>query len=87
MELIFEIRDAEEGGFCARALGHAIFIAESNIHHVPEFTDRLYVIERGEIIFVGKPNEAIKDPAVARIIAGTGPGRAGGGLIEPGRAV
>jgi predicted RNase H-like HicB family nuclease len=25
MELIFEIRDAEEGGFCARALGYAIF--------------------------------------------------------------
>jgi hypothetical protein len=25
MELIFEIRDAEEGGYCAHALGHAIF--------------------------------------------------------------
>jgi len=25
MELIFEIRDAEEGGLYARALGHAIF--------------------------------------------------------------
>ena len=25
MELIFEIRDAEEGGFCARAPSHAIF--------------------------------------------------------------
>jgi len=25
MELIFEVRDAEEGGFVARALGHAIF--------------------------------------------------------------
>jgi hypothetical protein len=25
MELIFEIRDAEEGGFYAHALGHAIF--------------------------------------------------------------
>jgi predicted RNase H-like HicB family nuclease len=25
MELIFEIRDAEEGGYWARALGHAIF--------------------------------------------------------------
>jgi len=25
MELIFEVRDAEEGGFCARALGHGIF--------------------------------------------------------------
>ncbi len=25
MELIFEIRDAEEGGYYAHALGHAIF--------------------------------------------------------------
>ena len=25
MELIFEIRDAEDGGYTARALGHAIF--------------------------------------------------------------
>jgi predicted RNase H-like HicB family nuclease len=25
MELIFEVRDAEEGGFYARALGHAVF--------------------------------------------------------------
>ncbi len=25
MELIFEVRDAEEGGFHARVLGHAIF--------------------------------------------------------------
>lgn len=25
MEIIFEVRDAEEGGFFARALGHAIF--------------------------------------------------------------
>ena len=25
MELIFEVRDAEDGGYCARGLGHAIF--------------------------------------------------------------
>jgi predicted RNase H-like HicB family nuclease len=25
MELIFEVRDSEEGGYCARALGRAIF--------------------------------------------------------------
>ncbi len=25
MELIFEVRDADEGGYCAHALGHAIF--------------------------------------------------------------
>jgi branched-chain amino acid transport system ATP-binding protein len=55
-----------------RALGHAVFIAESNIHHVPEMTDRLYVVERGEIIFAGKPAAARRDPAVARVIEGTG---------------
>jgi len=48
-----------------------VFVAESNIHHVPESTDRLYVIERGEIIFAGSPQDAAKDPAVARIIEGT----------------
>ena len=46
------------GLMAIRASGHAVFMAESNIHHVPEFTDRLYVIERGEIIFAGAPQEA-----------------------------
>jgi branched-chain amino acid transport system ATP-binding protein len=55
-----------------RAFGHAILIAESNIHHVPDFTDRLYVIERGEIIFAGRPADARRNPAVARVIEGTG---------------
>ncbi len=69
-----------------RALGHAVFIAESNIHHVPDFTDRLYVIERGEIVFAGLPELAAKDPAVARIVAGTPP-RGGGDVIEAPPAV
>ncbi len=70
-----------------RASGHAVFIAESNIHHVPEFTDRLYVIERGEIIFVGKPDEADPGPGGGADHRGNQPGRARGGLIEPGQAV
>ena len=61
-----------EGLANIRAFGHAVFIAESNIHHVPDFTDRLYVIERGEIIFAGKPADARRDPAVARVVEGTG---------------
>src|SRR5207248_1005609 len=61
-----------EGLANIRAFGHAAFIAESNIHHVPEFADRLYVIERGEIIFAGKPDQAAGDPAVARIVGGAG---------------
>jgi branched-chain amino acid transport system ATP-binding protein len=59
-----------------RAFGHAVFIAESNIHHVPDFADRLYVIERGEIVFAGRPEQARRDPAVTRIVAGTGLGAA-----------
>jgi branched-chain amino acid transport system ATP-binding protein len=62
-----------EGLSNIRAFGHAIFIAESNIHHVADFADRLYVIERGEIIFAGKPEEARRNPAVGRIIEGVDP--------------
>jgi branched-chain amino acid transport system ATP-binding protein len=52
-------------------LGHSILMAESNIHHVPEFATRLYVIERGEIIFAGRPDAVHADPAVLRVIGGT----------------
>ncbi len=51
-------------------LGLGVLLAESNVHHVPEETARLYVLERGEIIFAGKPQEARRDPAVLRIIGG-----------------
>jgi branched-chain amino acid transport system ATP-binding protein len=52
-------------------LGHSILIAESNIHHVPDFATRLYVIERGEIIFAGRPEAVYADPVVLRVIGGT----------------
>jgi len=51
-------------------LGRALLIAESNIHHVPEHTTRLYVIERGEIIFGGPPDDAWRDTTVSRILGG-----------------
>jgi branched-chain amino acid transport system ATP-binding protein len=54
-------------------LGRAILMAESNIHHVPPWADRLYVIERGEIVFAGAPDAALGDPRLRRIIGG-GPG-------------
>ena len=52
-------------------LGHSILIAESNIHHVPAVTSRLYVIERGEIVYAGPPADVHRDAAVIRIIGGT----------------
>jgi branched-chain amino acid transport system ATP-binding protein len=64
-----------QGLSAIRAAGRAVFIAESNIFHVPEFTDRLYVLERGEIIFAGPPEQARKDPTVAKVIAGVVPAK------------
>ena len=51
--------------------GRAVFLAESNFYHLPSFTDRIYVIERGEIVFHGTPAQAQADPATMRIIKGT----------------
>ena len=50
--------------------GHSILLAESNIHHVPPFATRLYVIERGEIIFGGPPEAVRADAAILRLIGG-----------------
>ncbi|MGN6461844.1 MAG: ABC transporter ATP-binding protein [Pseudolabrys sp.] len=66
-----------EGLATIRNFGHSIFISESKVHHVPDFTDRLYVMERGEIIFAGRPQDAYRDKAVVRVIEGTGGMNAG----------
>jgi branched-chain amino acid transport system ATP-binding protein len=50
------------------ASGRAMLLAESNIDHVPDNATRLYVIERGEIVFAGTPLDARRDPAVLKII-------------------
>ena len=50
-----------------RRLGHGVLMAESNVHHVPEYADRLYVLERGEILYAGKPGDTYP-PEVMRVI-------------------
>jgi branched-chain amino acid transport system ATP-binding protein len=60
---------AEAIGAITRS-GRSIVIAESNIHHVPAWTRRLYVIERGEIVFAGTPEEVRRDAAAMRVIGG-----------------
>ncbi len=54
-------------------LGCGILLAESNIHHVPRQASRLYVLERGEVIYDGRPDEIGRQPAVLRVIAGAVP--------------
>jgi len=52
-----------------RNLGHGVLMAESNVHHIPEYADRLYVLERGEILYEGKPGETYP-PEVMKVITG-----------------
>ena len=59
-----------EGIASIRAFGHGVLMAESNIHHVPEFAERLYVLERGEIIYRGKPGDDYP-PEVKKVITGS----------------
>lgn len=50
--------------------GRGVLLAESNYYHLPRFADRLYVIERGEIVFEGSVAEVERDAATMKIIKG-----------------
>jgi branched-chain amino acid transport system ATP-binding protein len=63
------IPSISEGVASIRGLGHGVLIAESNVHHIPEYADRLYVLERGEIIYHGKPGDNYP-PEVTKVITG-----------------
>ncbi|MFB6297845.1 MAG: ABC transporter ATP-binding protein [Salinirussus sp.] len=52
--------------------GIAVLIAESNVQHVPEIVDRLYVIERGEIFERGDPDVVSERTDVQELMQGSG---------------
>jgi branched-chain amino acid transport system ATP-binding protein len=51
-------------------LGISLLIAESNLVNAARIADRLYAIDRGEIIFEGKPEQALEDATVMRALRG-----------------
>lgn len=59
-----------EGVASIRAMCKGVLMAESNVHHIPDYVDRLYVLERGELMFSGTLAEAHRDRDVMRVIAG-----------------
>jgi branched-chain amino acid transport system ATP-binding protein len=63
------IPSISEGIASIRRLGHGIVMAESNVHHVPDYADALYVLERGEIIYHGRPGDSYP-PEVMKVISG-----------------
>ena len=53
-----------------KAMGISLLIAESNLMTASRVADRLYAIDRGEIIFEGEPGRAFDDPEVMKTIRG-----------------
>lgn len=53
-----------------KEMGISLLIAESNLRTGSKVADRLYAIDRGEIIFGGKPNEVFEQEDVMKTIHG-----------------
>lgn len=53
-----------------KAMGISLLIAESNVANAVRVADRLYAIDRGEIIFEGAPRQALENEDVMKTIRG-----------------
>ncbi|MFQ5775258.1 MAG: ABC transporter ATP-binding protein [Kiloniellaceae bacterium] len=53
-----------------KEMGISLLIAESNLASAAGIADRLYAIDRGEIIFHGRPEEAIENENVMKTLRG-----------------
>ncbi|HSB73039.1 MAG TPA: ABC transporter ATP-binding protein [Candidatus Methylomirabilis sp.] len=53
-----------------KAMGISLLIAESNLNTAARVADRLYAIDRGEIIFEGNPQKAFEAEEVMKTIRG-----------------
>jgi branched-chain amino acid transport system ATP-binding protein len=51
-------------------LGVSMLMAESNLGSASRIADRLYAIDRGEIIFHGPPKDALRDEKVMKALRG-----------------
>src|ERR671935_477654 len=53
-----------------KSFGISLLLAESNLTSAAAIADRLYVIDRGEIIFHGTPQDALANDTVMRTLRG-----------------
>jgi len=53
-----------------KQMGISILIAESSLVNAAAVADRLYAIDRGEIIFHGSPKDALANEDVMRTLRG-----------------
>jgi branched-chain amino acid transport system ATP-binding protein len=64
------VRRFRDAVMMIKSLGIALLLAESNLTSAAAIADRLYVIDRGEIIFQGKPSDALSNETVMRTLRG-----------------
>jgi branched-chain amino acid transport system ATP-binding protein len=53
-----------------KEMGISVVIAESNLTTATRIADRLYAIDRGEIIFQGNPRSALENAEVMKTLRG-----------------
>ena len=64
------VKRFREAVMTIKAMGISLLIAESNLASAAMLADRLYVVDRGEIVFHGKPQQALTDDQVMRTLRG-----------------
>jgi branched-chain amino acid transport system ATP-binding protein len=64
------VKRFQEAVMTIKAMGISLLIAESNLLSAATMADRLYVVDRGEIVFHGKPQQALADDQVMRTLRG-----------------
>ena len=64
------VKRFREAVMTIKAMGIALLIAESNLTSAAAIADRLYVVDRGEIVFHGTPRQALADEEVMRVLRG-----------------
>jgi len=64
------VKRFREAVMTIKAMGISLLIAESNLVSAAAIADRLYVVDRGEILFSGTPQRALADDEVMRALRG-----------------
>jgi branched-chain amino acid transport system ATP-binding protein len=64
------VRRFRDAVMMIKGFGISLLLAESNLTSAAAIADRIYVIDRGEIIFQGTPTEALANEAVMRTLRG-----------------
>lgn len=64
------VKRFREAVMTIKGMGIALLIAESNLMSAAAIADRVYVLDRGEIVFHGTPQQALGDEEVMRTLRG-----------------